>query len=293
MKRTLEESRAYAEEIGVEWTAELEATLRSQGKIILGRAPANRDPRFAAADAIPTNKPIVRDPYANTVNGETNIDLDDPSSTGFNTVRGFVKGASHLPFVGKIDMAPDEHPESRLAKYSGLAGEMGGMATQLGATAPLFAPIGALGAGGGKLGQALWRGQQVGTQFGLYGSAEEGSLEDKAKAGLQSYLMGNAFGVAPFVPGLGRILGHKVLGPLADIGIFTGIEKAGGAETWQEALERGTVSALALRLAHTATGRPGTKAEAKTEAKAENVVDPVTAKKQAEIDALIGRRLTP
>ena len=75
MKRTLEEARAYAVEIGVEWSDELEATLRRQGKIILGRAPANRDPRFAAADAVPTNKPIVRDPYANTVTGETNIDL--------------------------------------------------------------------------------------------------------------------------------------------------------------------------------------------------------------------------
>ena len=268
MARTLDEAKAYAVEIGIEWTDGLEAILRRQGKISSPQsaiAPPNRDPRFASPDAIPTNKPIVRDPYANTVTGETSIDLDDPSSAGFNATRGFIKGASHLPFVGNIDIAEDEHPESRLAKYSELAGEMGGMATQLGSTGPVFKGIGAIGKGGGRLAQALTRGQQTGVQFGLYGTGVDAPIADQLKSGLHGYLMGNAFGILPSVPGIGRVMSHPVAGPLADTGIFTGIEKAGGGEdmTWGEALERGAVSAGALRLAHSWAGRPGAKTEAK------------------------------
>ena len=63
---TLEEARAYFAEKGVEFTPAVQQEMQSRGMLAEPQIPpeTGRDPRFAAPDAIPVNKPLTHDPYA-------------------------------------------------------------------------------------------------------------------------------------------------------------------------------------------------------------------------------------
>ena len=237
---TVEEAMAYFDDKGLDWSPEVEAELRRQGKIVgparppLGKAPARDiDPRFANPDAIPVN-PIGgqgkynRDSLAAQFFeglGRTALpwaDLPptagDADTIGKKIVRGIGQGAGFLPTFGAIGGA---------VAPVGRAVGAGVQATQYAPLAPVAANTvtGALG-------------------LGAYGAMAPGTPMERIENFASGANAGAGFGAAGGLPLVGKALSHPFWKYPANAALMAGVEAAHGGDPIQGAAMGATLPLL-------------------------------------------------
>lgn len=241
-KYTLEEAKAYASEIGEQWTPALESALRAQGKIADEVAPLHSvDPvadRYRSwLDAGPSR---AVSPESQTVSSlapdlqfNPRVQYDEMEDPATDLARGLVKNLSlgyYDPYKGEI---PSDNPANVAigglgsaigfsAPFSGITGGMRalGMGARIAPTAA-GAIHGLVSAQRDEAGNPIQIQDESGELRGM--SAGE-QAKGRTGAGLQTGAMVGALGVLGQVPGVKQIAEGPGSAPY-NMGLMTAIEK--------------------------------------------------------------------